>query len=160
MTIFAVMCAGLFPVIHMGRPWLFYWMFPYPNTRGPLWVNFRSPLVWDFFAIGTYFLDLADVLVRRACSRPGHAPRPGASRAGIGGCSAFFSLGWNGSYRTWHRYEVGLPAAGRAGDAAGGFGALRGQQRLRHLACCPAGTPPSSRRTSWPAPSSPAWPWC
>jgi Ni/Fe-hydrogenase subunit HybB-like protein len=55
MTIFAVTCAGIFPIIHMGRPWLFYWMLPYPNTRGPLWINFRSPLVWDFFAISTYF---------------------------------------------------------------------------------------------------------
>ena len=55
MTIFAVMCAGVFPVIHMGRPWLAYWMIPYPNTRGSLWINFRSPLVWDFFAILTYF---------------------------------------------------------------------------------------------------------
>ena len=56
MTIFAVMCAGLFPLIHMGRPWLAYWIMPYPNDRGSLWVNFRSPLVWDFFAISTYFL--------------------------------------------------------------------------------------------------------
>src|SRR5215470_15493561 len=55
MTLIAVICAGLFPVIHMGRPWLFYWILPYPNSRGPLWVNFRSPLLWDFFAIGTYF---------------------------------------------------------------------------------------------------------
>src|SRR3982751_3253991 len=55
MTLFAVMCAGLFPFIHMGRPWMFFWMLPYPNSRGPLWVNFRSPLVWDFFAISTYF---------------------------------------------------------------------------------------------------------
>src|SRR5690606_38859858 len=55
MTIFAVMCAGIFPLIHMGRPWFFLWIVPYPNTRGPLWVNFRSPLLWDFFAISTYF---------------------------------------------------------------------------------------------------------
>ena len=46
MTLFAVMCAGLFPIIHMGRPWLGFWMLPYPNTRGSLWVNFRSPLLW------------------------------------------------------------------------------------------------------------------
>ncbi|MHC4393905.1 MAG: NrfD/PsrC family molybdoenzyme membrane anchor subunit, partial [Planctomycetota bacterium] len=51
MTIFAVICAGLFPIIHMGRPWLAYWVFPYPNMRGSLWVNFRSPLLWDVFAI-------------------------------------------------------------------------------------------------------------
>src|SRR5215467_6918013 len=56
MTIFAVMCAGLFPAIHMGRPWDAFFIFPYvPNQRGPLWVNFRSPLVWDVVAISTYF---------------------------------------------------------------------------------------------------------
>src|SRR5580692_5852121 len=54
MTIFAVMTAGLFPLIHVGRPWLAYWLFPYPNSRGPLWINFRSPLVWDVFAVSTY----------------------------------------------------------------------------------------------------------
>jgi molybdopterin-containing oxidoreductase family membrane subunit len=105
MTLFAVSCAGLFPVIHMGRPWLFYWMFPYPNNRGPLWVNFTSALAWDFFAIATYFLisltfwyvgllpDLATVRDRA---------KPGWGRTLL----EFFSLGWNGSYRTWHRYEV------------------------------------------------------
>ena len=56
MTIFAVMCAGLFPLIHMGRPWLAFWVFPYPNGRGPLWINFRSALCWDVFAVSTYFL--------------------------------------------------------------------------------------------------------
>jgi len=56
MTLFAVCCAGLFPVIHMGRPWLAFWMGPYPNTRGSLWVNFKSPLLWDVFAISTYLL--------------------------------------------------------------------------------------------------------
>jgi molybdopterin-containing oxidoreductase family membrane subunit len=106
MTLFAVICAGLFPLIHMGRPWLFFWMLPYPNDRGSLWVNFRSPLIWDFFAISTYFLislvfwyvglmpDLATVRDRAA---------PGSWRRRLMG---FFSLGWNGSYRTWHRYEL------------------------------------------------------
>jgi molybdopterin-containing oxidoreductase family membrane subunit len=105
MTIFAVMCAGLFPLIHMGRPWLAHWMFPYPNTRGSLWINFRSPLVWDFFAISTYLTislifwyvgllpDLAAIRDRTAS--------PWRRRiAGI------LSLGWNGSTRTWQRYEV------------------------------------------------------
>ena len=105
MTLFAVMCAGIFPVIHTGRPWLAYWLFPYPNTRGPLWINFRSPLAWDCFAISTYFLisatfwyvglipDLATVRDRIA---PGLRQR----------LFAIFSLGWNGSYRVWHHYEV------------------------------------------------------
>ncbi len=105
MTIFAVMCAALFPLIHMGRPWLAFWVMPYPNQRGPLWVNFRSPLLWDVFAISTYFTislvfwylglvpDLA-TLRDRAVTR---------GRKLILG---ILSLGWNGSARTWHRYEL------------------------------------------------------
>jgi Ni/Fe-hydrogenase subunit HybB-like protein len=54
MTIFSVIQAGLFPIIHMGRPWLAYWMLPIPNQFGSLWVNFNSPLLWDVFAISTY----------------------------------------------------------------------------------------------------------
>ncbi len=105
MTIFAVTCAGMFPIIHMGRPWLAYWIFPYPNCRGPLWINFRSPLAWDAFAIGTYFTisllfwylgmlpDLATVRDRA---------KPGLKKALTG----FLSLSWNGSVRTWQRYET------------------------------------------------------
>lgn len=105
MTIFAVTCAGIFPVIHMGRPWLFYWIIPYPNFRGPLWVNFRSPLVWDFFAIGTYF-SISLVfwfvgLVPDLATLRDRLP-PGFYRSLMG----WLSLGWNGSYRTWRRYEV------------------------------------------------------
>jgi len=105
MTIFAVVCAGLFPLIHMGRPWLAFWMFPYPNTRGPLWINFRSPLVWDFFAIATYFTIsvvfwyvglIPDLATARDRTPPGLRRR----------LYALFSLGWNGSYRTWLRYEI------------------------------------------------------
>jgi len=104
MTLFAVMCAGLFPLIHMGRPWLAHWVFPYPNLRGPLWVNFRSPLLWDVFAIGTYFIisavfwyiglvpDLATMRDRAS----------GLRRKVI----AFFALRWNGSGRTWARWEM------------------------------------------------------
>ncbi len=104
MTLFAVMCAGIFPLIHMGRPWLFYWILPYPNFRGPLWVNFRSPLAWDFFAISTYFTisflfwylglmpDLATIRDRAT----------GLRKKIMG----FFSFGWDGSSRTWSRFEV------------------------------------------------------
>src|SRR5947199_9096677 len=53
MTLFAVACAGLYPLLHLGRPWFFYWLLPYPNTMD-LWPQFRSPLVWDVFAVGTY----------------------------------------------------------------------------------------------------------
>src|SRR5262249_2755062 len=53
MTLFAAACAGIFPLIHVGRPWFFYWLLPYPNTMG-LWPQFRSPLVWDVFAVSTY----------------------------------------------------------------------------------------------------------
>jgi molybdopterin-containing oxidoreductase family membrane subunit len=105
MTLFAVMCAGIFPVIHAGRPWFAYWMLPYPNERGPLWVNFRSPLVWDFFAISTYFTislifwyiglipDLATVRDRT------HSPWKRR-------LAGFFALGWTGSARTWQRHEI------------------------------------------------------
>jgi molybdopterin-containing oxidoreductase family membrane subunit len=55
MTLFAIVCAGIFPILHLGRPWVFYWIFPYPDTMG-MWPQFRSPLVWDAFAIGTYFV--------------------------------------------------------------------------------------------------------
>jgi Ni/Fe-hydrogenase subunit HybB-like protein len=105
MTLIAVMCAGIFPVIHMGRPWLFYWIVPYPNYRGPLWVNFRSPLLWDFFAIGTYFTIslvfwyvglIPDAATLRDRVRPGWYQR----------FVSCLSLGWNGSYRTWQRYEI------------------------------------------------------
>ncbi len=105
MTIFAVMCAGIFPVIHTGRPWFAYWMFPYPNTRGSLWVNFRSPLVWDFFAISTYFTVSAmfwfiGMLPDLATIRDRATAKWRRKLAGV------LSLGWNGSYRTWQRYEV------------------------------------------------------
>ena len=76
MTLFAVACAGLFPLLHMGRPWFFYWLMPYPNTMA-LWPQWRSPLVWDVFAVSTYAHGLAAVLVRRPDPRPGDAARPG-----------------------------------------------------------------------------------
>ncbi len=105
MTLFAVMCAGVFPLIHMGRPWFCYWMAPYPNMRGSLWINFRSPLVWDFFAISTYFLIsltfwyvgmIPDLATIRDRARSIWRKR----------IMGFFSLGWNGSYSTWLHYET------------------------------------------------------
>jgi len=104
MTLFAVMCAALFPIIHMGRPWLAYWFLPYPNGRGSLWVNFRSPLLWDVFAISTYFIVSAvfwyiGLLPDLATVRD----RARGLRRRIFGVMAF---GWSGSARTWSRYEI------------------------------------------------------
>ena len=106
MTIFAVMCAGLFPLIHMGRPWDAFFIFPYfPNQRGPLWVNFRSPLVWDVFAISTYFT------ISLVFWYLGMVPDLATLRdRAVGGIKKLvfriLSLGWNGSHRTWSRYEI------------------------------------------------------
>ncbi len=105
MTLFAVMCAALFPFIHMGRPWLGFWIFPYPNFRGPLWVNFRSPLVWDFFAISTYFI--ISVVFWYVGLLPDLATIRDRAKKGLRkSIFNFLSLGWNGSYRTWVHYEV------------------------------------------------------
>jgi len=104
MTIFAVMCAGIFPLIHMGRPWLAFWVFPYPNSRGSLWVNWRSPLLWDVFAISTYFLvSLVFWYVGLLPDLATLRDRASGLRKRLCG---LFSLGWNGSARTWRRYEV------------------------------------------------------
>lgn len=105
MTVFAVMTAGLFPLLHTGRPWLDYWLFPYPNQRGPLWVNFRSPLLWDVFAVSTYatvsmvfwYIGLVPdfaTIKDRAKNK---------LRRTIYGA---LSLGWRGTARNWSHYEM------------------------------------------------------
>jgi len=105
MTIFAVMCAGLFPLIHMGRPWDAFFIFPYPNQRGPLWVNFRSPLVWDVFAISTYLT--ISLVFWYLGMVPDLATLRDRARAGIKkAVYRMLSLGWSGSHRTWARYEI------------------------------------------------------
>jgi Ni/Fe-hydrogenase subunit HybB-like protein len=112
MTIFAVLCAASFILMHMGRPWLAYWALPLPNAFGSLWVNFNSPLVWDVFAISTYFSvslvfwyiglipDLATIRDRA---------KNKVSRFVYGS----LAMGWNGSAKTWARYEyISLILAG------------------------------------------------
>ena len=115
MTIFAVMCAGMFPLIHMGRPWDAFFIFPYfPNQRGPLWVNFRSPLVWDVFAISTY-LTISLVFWYLGMIPDLATLRDRASRGIRKTVFRVLSLGWTGSHRTWSRYEtVSLVLAGLA----------------------------------------------
>ncbi len=103
MTIFAVMCAGLFPLIHIGRVWLGWWLFPIPNANG-IWPQFRSPLMWDVFAVSTYFTVsllfwyvglIPDLAVMRDRSKT-------KLRQFLYG---FFALGWTGSNRHWSHYE-------------------------------------------------------
>ena len=104
MTLFAVMCAGLFPLLHMGRPWLFYWLFPYPNST-TVQPNFRSPLVWDVFAVSTYFtVSLLFWFV-------GLIPDLGTLRDRAKNLIAKYTygilaMGWRGSARHWSVYET------------------------------------------------------
>lgn len=112
MTIFAVVCAGIFPVLHMGRPWLAFWILPLPNTHGSLWVNFNSPLCWDVFAISTYLTvslvfwytglipDFATVRDRIKSNIPKKI-------------YTALAFGWNGHAKAWQRFEsVSLILAG------------------------------------------------
>ena len=104
MTLFAVACAGMFPLLHMGRPWLGYWMFPYPNSMG-VWPQFRSPLVWDVFAVSTYATISAVFwfvgLVPDLATMREEATNPWARKV-----YGALSLGWRGSARHWNRYEA------------------------------------------------------
>lgn len=104
MTIFAVACAGLFPLIHLGRPWLFYWLVPYPNTMA-IWPQFRSPLVWDVFAVGTYAtVSLLFWYVGLIPDMATLRDRAGRRLARV--AYGVLAMGWRGSARHWHRYQV------------------------------------------------------
>ncbi|MDD4975188.1 MAG: polysulfide reductase NrfD [Bacteriovorax sp.] len=103
MTLIAVLCAGMFPLIHLGRPWFFFWLFPYPNNQ-QVWPQFRSPLMWDVFAVLTYafvsfifwFIGLIPDL---AVLRDKATTKQGKIIYGI------LAMGWRGSARHWQRYE-------------------------------------------------------
>lgn len=104
MTLFAVSCAGLFPLLHLGRPWVFYWLFPYPDTM-KLWPQWRSPLVWDVFAVSTYatvsFLFWYVGLIPDLASM-----RDRARNRFVRALYGFFAMGWRGAARHWHRYKI------------------------------------------------------
>ncbi len=103
MTIFAVMCALLFPGIHVGRVWVAYWMFPLPNQMG-VWPNFRSPLLWDVFAVSVY--GTVSVLFWYVGLIPDLAMMRDRAKTRIRKfVYGFFALGWRGSVRQWHHYE-------------------------------------------------------
>ena len=105
MTIFAVMCAGQFPIWHMGRVWMAFFVLPYPNTRGPLWVNFNSPLLWDVFAISTYFT--VSLLFWYSGLLPDLATvRDRARLKWRKWMYGVLSFGWTGSAKHWQRHEA------------------------------------------------------
>ena len=104
MTLFAVACAGLYPLLHTGRPWLAYWLFPYPNTMG-MWPQFRSPLIWDVFAVSTYAT--VSLLFWYVGLIPDIATlRDRAKNKFFKVIYGLLSMGWRGSARHWHRYEI------------------------------------------------------
>jgi Ni/Fe-hydrogenase subunit HybB-like protein len=103
MTIFAVMCAGMFPVLHTGRPWLAYWLMPYPNTMD-LWPQFRSPLVWDVFAVSTY-LTISAVFWYVGLIPDFATLRDTATHRWKQVIYGMLSMGWRSSARHWQRYE-------------------------------------------------------
>ena len=103
MTVFAVLTAALFPIIHLGRPWYFYWLLPYPNQRH-LWVNFQSPLIWDVFAISTYLT--VSVLFLYLGLIPDIAIARDRIRDWRRKLYAILALGWQGTNRQWYHYAV------------------------------------------------------
>lgn len=105
MTVFAVMTAGIFPLVHTGRPWFAYWLLPYPNQRGPLWVNFRSPLLWDVFAVSTY-ATVSIVFWYFGLIPDFASVRDRAKNKIRKMVYGALSLGWRGTARNWNHYEM------------------------------------------------------
>ncbi len=105
MTIFAVVCAGIFVMLHTGRPWDVFFILPYPNTRGPLWVNYNSPLLWDVFAISTYLT--VSLLFWYTGLVPDFGTIRDRAKVGTGRWKFYnaLSFGWIGSVKHWERWE-------------------------------------------------------
>ena len=102
-TVFALFTAGLFPIIHLGRSWFFYWLFPYPQVGG-LWINFRSPLVWDVFAVSTYMI--ISVLFFFTGLVPDMAVVRNRTSGWRHKIYAFMAQGWQGTDRQWRHYKA------------------------------------------------------
>ena len=102
--VLAVACAGRFPILHLGRAYKFYWLFPYPNTMG-IWPQFRSPLIWDVFAVSTY--GTVSALFWFTGLVPDMATLRDRAKSKVAQkIFGMLSLGWRGSARHWHRYEM------------------------------------------------------
>ncbi len=144
MTLFAVSCAGLYPILHLGRPWLAYWLFPYPNTM-KLWPQFRSPLIWDVFAVSTYATVSAlfwyvGLIPDFATLRDRSTARAARFIYGL------LAMGWRGSSLHWrpkpHR------CCSRASPRRSSSPSTRSSASISRSPSCPGGTPPSSPPTS------------
>jgi hypothetical protein len=174
MTIFAVMCAGIFPGIHVGRVWLAWLAVPDPELQMAIWPNFRSPLLWDVFAVSTYATvsllfwymgmipDLA-TLRDRAKSKPKFARPLGPGTSVIDLRSAFAIYGWRWagvSSRHWHRYEKAYLLLAALATPLVLSACTRSCRSTSRLASCRAGTRRSSRPTSSRVRSSAASRWC
>jgi len=153
-TAFALMIGAMFPIIHLGRPWLFFWLMPYPSSR-LIWPNFRSPLVWDFFAITTYLTGSVLFLVLPMI--PDFAlvrDRTTGTRSRIYGALA---LGWQGTPKQWHRLEsaMSIMAIAIIRSPCRSTRSSRSISRWRRFRC---GTRRCSVPISWRARSSAASP--
>src|SRR5438105_11838702 len=104
-TVFALMIGAMFPIIHLGRPWLFFWLIPYPSER-QIWPNFRSPLVWDFFAISTYLTGSSLFLFLPTI--PDFALVRDKTTGWRKRLYSILALGWSGTTRQWHRLEAAM----------------------------------------------------
>ncbi len=104
-TVFSLLIAATFPVIHLGRPWLFFWLIPYPSERG-IWPQFRSPLLWDFFALNTYLIGSFSFLLLP--SFPDFALVRDRSEGWRRRLYGILSLGWRGTPKQWHRLEMAM----------------------------------------------------
>ena len=142
---FALMIGAMFPIIHLGRPWLAFWLFPYPNER-LIWPNFRSPLVWDFFAINTYLT--GSVLFLLLPMIPDFAVVRDKSTGWRKKIYKMLALGWRGTPKQWHRLETAMSIM-----ASSSFRwpsrctpSCRSTSRWRRCRC---GRQPSSARISW-----------
>ncbi len=141
-----------FPLIHVGRPWLAYWLFPYPNTMN-VWPQFRSPLAWDVFAVSTY------ATISIVFWYVGMIPDFGTLRdtGGVAGGEVFLwsvvSMGWRGSTRHWGALRIRIAAAGGAYRRRWCSRYTRSSASTSRWRPWRVGTPRSSRRTSLPAPS-------
>jgi Ni/Fe-hydrogenase subunit HybB-like protein len=104
-TVFALMIGGMFPIVHLGRPWLFYWLAPYPNAR-MIWPNFRSPLEWDFFAVSTYLIGSSLYLYLPLI--PDLALARDRTRGLRHRFYRFAAMSWRGTQTQWHRLELAI----------------------------------------------------